>query len=224
MSICENLRKINDLLPQNVRLLAVSKFHPSESVIEAVNAGQLCFGENRVQEAGAKFDEVRAALPDKKIELHIIGSLQRNKVKEAVRIAQVIESVDRIELLKEIEKQCSKLEKTIEVYFELHTGEESKSGFESEESLFEVLDYIKDGNAPHVVPKGLMTMAPNTDEESLIRKSFQKLNEVFDNVKNKYPQFPFTEKSMGMSGDWKIAVEEGSTEVRIGTAIFGKRS
>lgn len=224
MSICENLKFFNSLLPQNVRLLAVSKFHPSESVIEAVNAGQLCFGENRVQEACAKFDEVRAALPDKNIELHIIGSLQRNKVKEAVRVAQVIESVDRIELLKEIEKQCSKINKTVEVYFEIHTGEESKSGFENEESLFEVLDYISEGNASHVVPKGLMTMAPNTDDEILIRKSFLKLNELFEKVKNKYPQFPFTEKSMGMSGDWKIAVEVGSTEVRIGTAIFGKRS
>ncbi len=220
-SIKENLNSILKSLPANVKLVAVSKFHPAQSVIEAINAGQTLFGENRVQEAAQKFDELRQQgyTP----ELHIIGSLQRNKVKEAVRIASMIESVDRIELLDEIEKQCSKAQKNIQILFEMHTGEESKSGFESKEALEEALNNFEKGLYPHVQIKGFMTMAPFTKDEELIRKSFRTLKGLQEEFSKKYPAYDFSELSMGMSGDYKIAIEEGSTMVRIGTAIFGER-
>lgn len=201
----------------SVKLLAVSKFHPKEAVFEAMEAGQTSFGENRVQEAVEKFEQIEGA------ELHIIGSLQRNKVKNAVKVASVIESVDRIELLEEIEKQCAKIEKTIRIFFELHTGEESKSGFESADKIREALARFANGDFVHIVPCGFMTMAPFSDDKNLVRRSFQTLREVAQALKKEYPQFPLNELSMGMSGDFEIAIEEGSTEVRIGTAIFGER-
>lgn len=231
MSIKENLQtiltKINEAEKKagrkegSVKLLAVSKFHPEEAVIEAINAGQLDFGENRVQEANEKFTPILDG--NKKVNLHIIGSLQTNKVKNAVKIASCIQSVDRIDLLKEIEKQCAKIEKNIDVLFELHTGEDSKSGFESVEKLEEALKLCSEGNFPHVVPKGFMTMAPFTDDETLVRKSFVTLREVSEKMQKKFPQYELKELSMGMSGDFEIAIEEGSTMVRVGTAIFGER-
>ena len=221
MSIKDNLIKIKSGLPQNVRLVAVSKFHPAQAVVEAIEAGQKVFGENRVQEAAEKFDEVRKTYPD--VELRIIGRLPRNKVKEAVRVADAIDSVDRIELLEEIEKQAAKIEKKIQILLEFHTGEESKSGFEDKTLVFEALQKIADGAFPHVEPRGFMTMAPFTDDKGLVRASFIKLRELRDECAARFPQFNLSELSMGMSGDWKIAVEEGSTMVRIGTAIFGER-
>lgn len=230
-SISSNLSEINCKIkaacrkagrnPDEVKLVAVSKFHPSSSVMEAVAAGQMLFGENRVQEAASKFDEVRNSFPD--VQLHIIGQLQRNKVKEAVRIASVIQSVDRIELLDEIEKQCAKLEKSVDILFELHTGEESKSGFESVEQIEDALKLFREGKYPHINPAGFMTMAPFTEDENVIRKSFSTLKNVRDQLNEKYTEYKMTELSMGMSGDFEIAIEEGSTMVRVGTAIFGKR-
>ncbi len=207
----------------SVKLVAVSKFHPAEDVLEARKAGQLLFGENRVQEAAQKFDSLRSENPDLEFSLHIIGSLQRNKVKEAVRIASCIQSIDRLELIAEIEKQCAKIGKNIEILFELHTGEESKSGYCGEDSLEESVRQISEGKFPHVVPKGFMTMAPNTKDENLIRKSFALCRETRDKMAAKFPALDFSELSMGMSGDFKIAIDEGATMVRIGTAIFGER-
>lgn len=206
----------------SVKLLAVSKFHPVESVFEALEAGQLFFGENRVQEAASKFPQVFEKNPD--CQLHIIGQLQTNKVKKTVEIATTIESVDRLDLVKEIEKQAAKIDKKIRIFLEIHTGEESKSGYSSEEVLIETLDYIAAGNAPHVEPAGFMTMAPLTEDESLIRKSFSSLRQLSEKMQNKYPSFKLTELSMGMSGDFETAIQEGSTEVRVGTAIFGHRN
>lgn len=208
--------------PESVRLVAVSKFHPEEAVIEAIDEGQTLFGENRVQEAAAKFDAVRAS--GKICDLHIIGQLQRNKVKEAVRVASCIESVDRIELLAEIEKQCAKLGKNIDVLFELHTGEETKSGFASVEAVSEALEKCAAGEFPHIVPKGFMTMAPNTSDENAVRASFKALASCRETMRKHFPQFALDELSMGMSQDYRIAIEEGATMVRIGTAIFGERS
>ncbi len=207
--------------PEGIKLIAVSKFHPAEAVCEAFESGQVLFGENRVQEAAGKFDEVRKIHPA--AELHIIGSLQRNKVKEAVRIASCIHSVDRLELIEEIEKQCDKIDKTIDVLFELHTGEESKSGFENENQISEALEAFTDGRFPHVNPAGFMTMAPFTDDKARIRESFTILRECRNRLQEKFPAFNLSELSMGMSGDFEIAIEEGSTMVRIGTAIFGER-
>ena len=229
--IAENLKTILDKIREiekkadraenSVKLVAVSKFHPAEAVIEATSAGQNLFGENRVQEAAAKFDEIRAKGINP--ELHIIGSLQRNKVKEAVRIASCIESVDRIELLEEIEKQAAKINKNIEILFEVHTGEDSKAGFTSEEELSIAIERCAKGDFPHITPKGFMTMAPFTEDKKLVRKSFLTLRNLREKFQKSFPSLDLCELSMGMSGDYEIAIEEGATIVRIGTAIFGER-
>lgn len=204
-----------------VKLLAVSKFHPVDAVIKAISAGHLLFGENRVQEAVAKFTDINSY--NKDVELHIIGQLQTNKVKKAVSVASCIESVDRIDLLKEIQKQCEKINKKIKILFEVNTAEDSKSGFKNYEDLYEAVKYCADGNTPFVEPIGFMTMAPLTDDEALIRKSFSSLRKLSEKLQTEFPMFNFSELSMGMSNDYEIAIEEGSTEVRIGTAIFGER-
>lgn len=206
----------------SVKLIAVSKFHPIEEIISALDAGQLYFGENRVQEAVEKFSIIKKTHPE--THLHIIGTLQTNKVKKAVEIAECIESVDRKQVLYEIEKQCAKINKTISVLLELHTGEESKSGFSDEKELSESLELFSSGVFPHIVANGFMTMAPFTEDESLIRKSFATLRETSERMKKNFPNLPLKELSMGMSSDYKIAIEEGSTMVRVGTAIFGPRN
>ncbi len=205
----------------SVKLMAVSKFHPVEDVIQALEAGQTLFGENRVQEAYSKFKPVFEQYSQ--TELHMIGQLQTNKVKHAVEIASCIESVDRIDLIKEIEKQCAKLNKSIKILFEYHTGEESKSGFTNDDDLYAALDMFKNNEFPHVIPYGFMTMAPFTDDKALIRKSFETLRLLAEKIKTEYSMFELPELSMGMSGDFEIAIEEGSTLVRVGTAIFGER-
>jgi len=207
--------------PGSVKLLAVSKFHPAESVLEAVKGGQLLFGENRVQEASGKFPSIIETNPD--VKLHIIGQLQTNKVKKAVEICDTIQSVDRLELIKEIEKQAAKLDKKINILFEVHTGEESKSGFNNINDLLEAVEYAASDVTPHVIPKGFMTMAPFTDDKNLVRNSFRELKRIASVVQEKYPELELSEFSMGMSGDYEIAIEEGSTMVRVGTAIFGER-
>lgn len=231
MGVKENLSKIKSEIDSvsrkcgregKVRLVAVSKFHPASSVIEAAESGQIIFGENRVQEASEKFGEVGKRFPAAR--LHIIGHLQRNKVKEAVRIASCIQSVDRIELLDEIERRCAEIEKSVEILFEYHTGEESKSGFESEDEIRAALEKFSEGKYPHVKPCGFMTMAPFTEDENEVRASFKKLRSLRSSLQGEFPQFDLEELSMGMSGDFKIAIEEGSTMVRIGTAIFGERN
>ncbi|MDE5580446.1 MAG: YggS family pyridoxal phosphate-dependent enzyme [Treponemataceae bacterium] len=230
MGVKENLAKIKSEIDSiskqcgregKVRLVAVSKFHPASSVLEAAEAGQILFGENRVQEASEKFDEVAKKFPAAR--LHIIGHLQRNKVKEAVRIASCIQSVDRAEIIDEIEKRCVEAGKEIEILFEYHTGEESKSGFESEGEIRAALEKFSCGKYPHIKVRGFMTMAPFTEDESAIRASFKKLRELSISMQSEFPQFNLKELSMGMSGDFKIAIEEGSTMVRVGTAIFGER-
>lgn len=230
MGIQENLAKIKSEIDSiskqcgregKVKLVAVSKFHPASSVLEAADAGQILFGENRVQEASEKFDKVTKRFPA--AQLHIIGHLQRNKVKEAVRIASCIQSVDRAEILDEIEKRCAEMGKKIEILFEYHTGEESKSGFESEDEIRTALEKFSFGKYLHIKVCGFMTMAPFTEDENAIRASFKKLRELSISMQSEFPQFDLKELSMGMSGDFKIAIEEGSTMVRVGTAIFGER-
>lgn len=208
-----------------VKLCAVSKFHPQQSLLDAIQAGQFLFGENRVQEAAEKFSNIDSLIADSsnKVELHIIGSLQSNKVKKAVEIASCIQSVDSEKLMQELEKNCAKLNRKIEVLLEIHTGEDSKSGFRDEDSVLKVLENSCKNLYPHLVVNGLMTMAPFVDDEKLIRKSFSSLREMAGKFKKEFPELPLKELSMGMSGDFKYAVEEGSTMVRIGTAIFGQR-
>ncbi len=219
-NICENLKKINDEIShalaksqykQNVKLCAVSKFHPYTDVLSAIENGQFLFGENRVQEAAEKFTVIRENIKDKNIniELHIIGQLQSNKVKKACEICDCIESVDRVSLVEEIEKQCTKLNKTMKVFLEIHTGEDSKSGFTDLQEVYALCDSFVENKYPHITVCGLMTMAPFTDNEKLIRKSFSTLRELKSELNTKYPSLPVTELSMGMSGDYKIAIEEG---------------
>lgn len=231
MSVSQNLTTVLDSIraaekaagraPNSVRLVAVSKFHSADEVAEAIAAGQTCFGENRVQEAVAKFSDL--ASRGLSYELHIIGTLQRNKVRDAVKIATCIQSVDRIAVLQEIEKQCAKIDKKIAVLFEVHTGEETKAGFGSYEELDEAVSLCAQGALPHVEPRGLMTMAPNTTDEAKIRAAFKKLREMQEKLVKKYTSLHLTELSMGMSGDYPLAIGEGATMVRIGTAIFGAR-
>ncbi|MBQ7158322.1 MAG: YggS family pyridoxal phosphate-dependent enzyme [Treponema sp.] len=230
MSVAENLSQVNASIrsaeaavnraPDSVRLVAVSKFHPAEAVIEAIDAGQTLFGENRVQEAFAKFSDI--ASRGYHFDLHIIGTLQRNKVRDAVKIASCIESVDRIVVLDEIEKQCAKINKTIDVFLEVHTGEETKAGFADSTELEKAVSLCAQGSYPHIVLKGLMTMAPNTDDTEQIRNSFRTLRTLRDTFSEKYA-IALPELSMGMSGDYPIAIAEGATIVRVGTAIFGAR-
>ena len=210
----------------SVKLMAVSKFHPAEAVVEAYEAGQRLFGENRVQEACGKFSGLLPSYPG--MELHLIGSLQRNKVKQIIPLASCIQSVDRLELVDEIIKQCRKLQsegmkKTVSLIFEYHTGEESKSGFLSEDELLAAVEKAGESSDCGIICSGFMTMAPFTDDKNAVRASFRKLREASENVRNHFPQLPLNELSMGMSGDFETAIEEGSTLVRIGTAIFGER-
>lgn len=229
MSVRENLKTVREEIARaeeaslrpagSVKLLAVSKFHPAASVLEAVEAGQMIFGENRVQEAAVKFPEVISLEPA--VSLHIIGNLQRNKVKQILPLAACIESVDRLELLQEIAKKSAAIGKTIEILFEIHTGEESKSGYSNCDDLFKSIDFLE--TCPLVRCRGLMTMAPFTSDELAVARSFSGLRKLRDNCAARYPELDFSALSMGMSSDYKIAIREGSTEVRIGTAIFGER-
>ena len=212
--------------PENsVKLMAVSKFHPAEAVLEAYSAGLKLFGENRVQEAAAKFSPLLQTHSD--IELHLIGSLQRNKVKQILPYVSCIQSVDRIELIDEIAKQKQKDENKahpLKLLFEVHTGEESKSRFTDEAELCSAIEKAASLKDLNIECSGFMTMAPFTDDKNLIRASFRKLSSVADRAKTRFPELPLTELSMGMSHDFEIAIEEGSTLVRIGTALFGERS
>lgn len=229
-SVADNLRRVLDTIaeaevksgrkPGSVSLVAVSKFNPVEAVLEAIAAGQFLFGENRVQEAVPKFQEVQKLYGN--TELHIIGTLQRNKVKKALTVASCIQSVDRIELLEEIEKQASVLNKTVPVLFEYHTGEESKSGFCDIDSLLRAVEYGE--SAPHIIPKGFMTMAPFTTDQKEIIASFRKLKDIRQQVQSRFSALTLDQLSMGMTNDFPVAIQEGATLVRIGTAIFGARS
>ena len=212
----KSARKKND-----VNLMAVSKFHPVEEILQAYDCGLKLYGENRVQEACSKFSEILQIKPD--VDLHLIGSLQRNKVKNIVPICSCIQSLDRIELAQEIQKQCEKIGKKIKVLFEIHTGEDSKSGYQNIDDVKKTLDYILSLENSFIVPIGFMTMAPFTNNESDIRNSFVTLRNLRDKIQSEYSDFNFAELSMGMSQDFQLAIEEGSTLVRIGTAIFGER-
>lgn len=203
-----------------VKLMAVSKFHSIQEIEQAIEAGISLFGENRVQEALLKFPELFAAR--KGIELHMIGTLQRNKVKSIVPLVSCIQSVDRIQLIEEIIRFCSARQKKVDILLEVHTGEESKSGFLDEEQVMRALDLLTDP-ASFVIPRGFMTMAPFTNNENDIRLSFKKLYSMQQRARQRFPSMQLDELSMGMSNDFEIAVEEGATLVRVGSAIFGNR-
>lgn len=213
--IQDQIKFYTEQFPKGVKLVAVSKTKPVEDIQQAYAAGQRIFGENYVQELVDK----QAQLPSD-IEWHFIGNLQSNKVKYIAPFVSLIHGVNSISTLKEIEKQAAKWNKQIEILLQLHVAtEESKFGF-SEEEVLEIA--AQKELFPHVVFRGVMGMASFTEDQSLIRKEFQEVNRIFSMLKPLFGE-NFNEISMGMSGDWEIAVEEGSTLVRIGSAIFGGR-
>lgn len=217
--IGEEIRRIHAELPQGVELCAVSKFHPAEAVEEAYAAGQRIFGESRVQELLQK----EPVLPSD-IKWHFIGHLQTNKVRQLIGKVALIESVDSERLLELIDKESEKAGVVTRVLMQLHVArEETKFGFYPEE----LVEYFRNRRfenlkATHIC--GVMGMASNTDDVDRVRKDFRLIAETKRQIQEMVPDLRgFDTVSMGMSGDWHIAVEEGSTLVRIGTAIFGER-
>jgi len=213
--------------PEAIELLAVSKFHPIEAVLAAYRAGVRHFGENRVQEAMQKYgDGTRDALPG--ASLAMIGTLQSNKAGKAARFFDAVQSVNSSELLLSLAKKSVGRSSPLKILLELHTGEESKSGFPDLDSIFVAIDALsaaesENGAAYPVELCGLMTMAPNVNNVAAIRKSFQTLARAREVVAGRYHMSRFEELSMGMSSDFEIAIQEGATCVRIGTALFGAR-
>ena len=220
MDIKKNISEIRSSIPDSVKLVAVSKFHTAETIKKAYDAGHRLFGESRVQELTAK----QPALPED-IEWHFIGTLQTNKVKYIASFVSMIQSVDSLKLLQEIDRQAEKCNRKIRVLIEVHIAEEeSKHGFTPGEctTLFSDGTIAKFAN---IQVCGLMGMATFTDDMEQVKREFGKLRHLFDEIKSMpVTDNPvFTELSMGMSDDYKTAVVEGSTIVRIGTAIFGTR-
>lgn len=215
--ITANLERIRKKLPQGVTLVAVSKFHPVEAIMEAYSAGQRVFAESRPQELLSKVHR----LPGD-IRWHFIGHLQTNKLKMVLPYVELVQSVDSERLLSAIDKWAGENGRTIDVLLEEHiASEESKQGFSAEE----ILSILSRGNEfPNVRFRGLMGMATLTDDPSVIAGDFARISALKSLVKEKYQELSdFTELSIGMSDDWSLALEAGSTMVRIGTAIFGER-
>ena len=220
MSIAQNIRQLKSSLPDGVELVAVSKFHPAEAIREAYDAGQRIFGESRAQELKAK----RQILPND-IEWHFIGPLQSNKVKDIAPFVHLIHSIDSLKLLEEVDRQAKRHDRVIRVLLEVHVAQEtSKHGLTLGEceALLEDEAYQQLGN---VRICGLMAMATFTEDEEEIRREFRLVHDLFATLKRKYFQDDedFKEISMGMSHDYPIAIEEGSTMIRVGTHIFGER-
>ncbi|RDY61334.1 YggS family pyridoxal phosphate-dependent enzyme [Flagellimonas nanhaiensis] len=217
MSLKDNLNNIKNTLPENVTLVAVSKTKPNEAIMEAYEAGHRVFGENKVQEMVQKWE----GLP-KDIEWHMIGHVQRNKVKYMAEFVSMIHGVDSLRLLQEINKQALKHSRVISCLLQMHIAEEdTKFGLDFEE-LEALISSGEFKAMQHIKIVGLMGMATFTNNENQVRKEFKYLKTVFDNLKQKLPNISIL--SMGMSGDYGIAIEEGSTMVRIGSSIFGARN
>ena len=221
MSIAENIERFNKRTDgKNCTLVAVSKTKPVEDVLEAYKAGIRDFGENKVQEMTEKYEQ----LPQD-IRWHMIGHLQRNKVKYIAPFVHLIHSVDSLRLLQEINKQGGKANRIIPCLLQIHIArEETKFGL-SEEELDDLLQSAELAAMDHVKVTGLMGMANNTDNEDRIRSEFKYLRNLFVQVKKNISlkNVEMQELSMGMSSDYSIALEEGSTLIRVGSAIFGKR-
>lgn len=220
MNIQENIKRILNTLPENVRLVAVSKTKPAVSIEEAYAAGQRAFGENRPQEMAAKYQ----VLP-KDIEWHMIGQLQEKNVKYIASFVSMIHSVDSLKLLVKINREALKYERVIDCLLEFHIAEEeTKSGLTLAEAR-ELLESDEFQALTHVRITGVMGIATYTEDKEQIHKEFHYLHEIFGLLKEEYwaKEDYFRELSMGMSGDYRIAIEEGSTMVRVGSSIFGER-
>lgn len=217
--IGDNLRALQKELPAGVTLVAVSKFHPAQAIREAYAASQRIFAESRPQELAAKVD----ALSDLgELEWHFIGHLQTNKLKLVLPYVSLVQSVDSQHLLRDISDWGVRNDRVIPVLLELHLGaEQTKQGFHEEE----ILDVLFDADSyPGVKFRGLMGMATNTDDEGVVDADFTRIDTFMAYLTNLFPELEeFNQLSIGMSGDWKIAIRHGATMVRIGSAIFGAR-
>jgi hypothetical protein len=204
--------------PQEVRLMAVTKTFPRPAVEAAVKTGLRLFGENRVQEAAAKYRDLQP-----QVELHLIGHLQRNKARLASGTFTCVQSIDKLETALALDRGCREAGRRMDVLLEVNTSAEAgKFGVHRPEELFALLDGILEESLLNV--RGLMTVGPLTADAGQIRRSFGTLRELYQTAIRRYPQLSLDTLSMGMSGDFEIAVEEGSTLVRIGTALFGARA
>ena len=217
MSIKSQIEKLRSALPEGVKLLAVSKFHPAEAIVEAYEAGQRAFGESRPQELKQKYE-----LLPKDIEWHMIGHLQTNKVKYIAPFVSLIESLDSQRLAEEIERQGAKCDRVIDCLLEIHVAaEQTKSGWD----YSELLAFVRGGGfkvLPHIRVRGVMGMATFTDDEATIRTDFERLAACKAELAE-YFGAEFDTLSMGMSDDYSLALDYGTTEVRIGSTIFGSR-
>ena len=216
--VSDNLKALYEKLPSDVKLVAVSKFHPVSRLMEAYDAGQRLFGENRPQELAQKVPQMPSD-----VEWHFIGHLQTNKLKLVLPYVSMVQSVDSFHLLEAIDKWGRENDKIVDILLELHLGaEETKHGFSEEDIL------LCCGSLPpleNVRIRGLMGMATNTEDEGVIEVDFARIETLFKRIRAEHPELAdtFTELSIGMSGDWPIAVRHGATMVRIGTDIFGAR-
>ena len=216
MSISEKIKKYKEELPDHVKLVAISKTKPNEDLMEAYETGQRIFGENKIQEMTDKWEE----LP-KDIEWHMVGHVQRNKVKYMAPYVKLIHAVDSLKLLKEINKRAKQNDRTIDCLLQIKIAEEdSKFGIARDEAR-EILESEAFANMKHVNVTGLMGMATFTDDDEQVKQEFQRLKTIFEDFSKDFKDL--SEISMGMSGDYKIAVACGSTMVRIGSSIFGAR-
>jgi len=220
MSITNNLLQIKSQLPNQVALVAVSKTKPVTDLMEAYNAGQRIFGENKIQEMSEKWEQM-----PKDIQWHMIGHVQTNKVKFMAEYVNLIHGVDSLKLLEEINKQAQKYHRIIDCLLQVYIAEEeSKFGFD-EQDLNEILNSEEFKQLKNIKIVGLMGMATFTEHQNQIKKEFQNLKRIFDKLQNQPTTYNLqpTTLSIGMSGDYKLAIESGSTMVRIGSSIFGTR-
>ena len=239
MSIAGNIAEVEEKIQKacdsagrkrdDITLMGVSKFVPVDVIEQAFRAGIFCFGESRVKEGIEKFESFRKdhcgasanafANACAKVQVHLIGSLQRNKAKSAALFFDCIQSVDREQLISELVKHVHLREKPLKILFELHTGEETKSGFPDIESLFRAVETVL--GEEKLKPAGLMTMAPFTNDTGIIRSSFRQLVKAQKELERRFPPAEnWSCLSMGMSNDFEIAIEEGSSMLRIGSLIF----
>lgn len=220
MDIRENINSLKEELPAGVKLVAITKTKPIEDILQAYHAGHIIFGENKVQELNQK----QGLLPSD-IQWHMVGHLQSNKVKYIAPFVHLIHSVDSMKLLQTINREGIKNNRVIDCLLQVYIAlEETKFGL-SEEELYDIFKTDEFKSFTNVRICGLMGMATFTEDENVVRKEFRTLKGLFNKLKSSYfsEKSNFTELSMGMSGDYKIAVEEGSTMVRIGSLIFGER-
>ena len=217
--IIQNINELRSYVPSHVKIVAVSKTKTVMEIREAIEAGQICFGENKVQELSNKQEQIPEA------QWHLIGHLQTNKVKYIAPFVQMIQSVDSLRILEEIDRQAAKCDRVIDCLLQIHIArEETKSGL-TESNTLELLDNCAFQDLKHVRICGLMGVATFTDNMETVRSEFRGLANFFQRLRREYfsEQPSFCELSMGMSDDYQIAIEEGATMLRIGSLIFGKR-